>query len=221
MDSTELRLDHFVHALISPLTALHGAIALIQQQARAGDEHAVSEMTALMDRSVERLRQTANLLITQATLQDDDLVIRLPVAAFTTLGSQAWAAREKEPTTAANSVLPQLANLPIITGGLVLLVAAPAMVAFLAPALEQQGYFVLHTADAVTGVDMARSVQCDLIVLDAGLGTQVVHVAEILAADPDTKMIPQMVCNDGRSSLELSPAQLGYRPAAFCPGPRS
>jgi DNA-binding response OmpR family regulator len=202
MDNPEARLDHFVHALISPLTALHGAIALIQQQARLGDEHVVIEMTALMDRSVERLRQTANLLITQAVLKDDDLIIRLPVAAFTTLGSQAWAARAKEQAAPINSASPQLPHTATAAGGLVLLVAAPDMVAFLAPALEQQGYFVLHTADAVTGVDMARSVQCDLIILDAGLGAQVVHVAEILAADPDTKMIPQMVGNDGRSSME-------------------
>ena len=202
MDEPEVRLDHFVHALISPLTALHGALALMQQQALVSDEYAVSEMSALMERSVERLHQTANLLIAQAVVQGDDLVIRLPVAAFTMLGSQEWAARAKEQVKPTSSTLPEPPHLPTLVGGLVLLVAAPEMAAFLEQALEQSGYFVLHTADAVAGVDMARSVQCDLIVLDVSLGAQVVHVAEILGADPDTKMIPQMVCSDGRSPIE-------------------
>jgi DNA-binding response OmpR family regulator len=201
MDQSQSQFDQFVHALISPLTALHGAVALMQRDAESGDHTEHKPMTGVLERSIDRLRYVADLLIMGAEVSDDRLTINLPISALT---QPKLVHSPLEPLGLPKQVqaaVSEHTELPALVGATLLVVATPVLAGRLSSLLAAYPFKLFQASDVVNGIDMARNVQPDLIVLDTSLGHAVVRAAQILSNDPDTKMIPLLACRSNATPL--------------------
>jgi DNA-binding response OmpR family regulator len=202
MEHPNNQFDQFVHALISPLTALHGAVALMQRDVQNGEYAETKPMADLLERSIDRLRQVADTLIMAAEVNDERLTISLPLSVLTKPGMAQFHAEEpvvvqsKEPHAVSEEQHQQA-----VAHGTVLLVVTPALAARLTRLLDCYSFQLVHAADPVSGIDVARTIHPDVIVLDTSLGRAVVRAAQSLSNDPDTKMIPLLACRDDTADL--------------------
>ncbi|NJM09168.1 response regulator transcription factor, partial [Candidatus Gracilibacteria bacterium] len=191
MDETHTDLDHFIHALISPLTALNGTTGLLKRRCRSSDDAQAMALLAAVQRNVARLEYVCNALIEHARQDGDTLSIRLPTALLRAqLASpvrQSWTPRLLGPLTDAGNAQPP----PLHEPATVLLIAHGSQQASdLGALLQEHGYTLLSIQDAFTAVDTARHVVPDLIIADEVLPLPMQSAVQTIATDPDTKRIP-------------------------------
>ncbi len=204
MTSRHPDFDHFVHALSSPLTALHGATGLLRRRGYLSTDPMVHELLATLERSILRLQAVSKLLIAHAVPQDEELMIHLPAGSFHDRGGEVM---EGKPSSTPVMRLPP--NHTLLTGytgqrqaggalsapsGMVLLISSDdAYVADLGQALREEGYTPLQARSALEGIDQTRQLRPDLIMLDLQFHGQGVFLAQVLSEDPDTKTIPLLM----------------------------
>ena len=213
MSSRQPEFDYFIHAFSSPLTALQGAAGLLQRRLQHADA-ATLELIATLESSVARLRVVTALLERYARVEQSSITIQLPREAFTQLAANHWgrdrdlAAKEvplaalAKPAFYAQAYAPlvekatvptlQLRNLAVLC-----ITNDPVVQATLIGELERMGGRITHTPSPVAGVDIARQLLPDLIVLDIDQQPQGKIVSQVLAGDPQTKHIPQIVLCQG------------------------
>jgi DNA-binding response OmpR family regulator len=191
MEHLPPELDAFIHALISPLTALQGSASLIRRRYSVADDERFNELLQTLERSTMRLRGTCELLINHAAVHEQQIAIQVPVAAFYQPKPPIAAAPpptpDEQPATAVPA--PQ-------THGAILIIAHPALGARLGEALSARGERVLLTTNAALGLDLARRERPAAIVLEEALDAQSRIIAPILQEDPDTKSTPLIVLID-------------------------
>lgn len=187
-------LDHFVHALISPLTALHGTAGLIRRRLEGSDDRRLLELVATLERATERLRQSCEVLIRAAEINDDTLTIELPATTF-------MPGRGANPAPIGLRPLapPPAGTRPGVyvdpgrrasTQPILFLARPEGAAQAIARALEAQGRELLWAASAAEGLDAARTRRPAALLVDPLLDEQAAAVIGVLGADPDTKMIP-------------------------------
>jgi signal transduction histidine kinase len=64
--STPPEYERFVHTLLSPLTAIQGAIGLIRRRVATSDDPNLPALLATIERGAERLRRTCELLLRES-----------------------------------------------------------------------------------------------------------------------------------------------------------
>jgi DNA-binding response OmpR family regulator len=188
MEHLPPELDAFIHALISPLTALQGSASLIRRRYGAGEDARFNELLQTLERSAMRLRGTCDLLINHAAVHEQQIAIQVPVAAFY---QPKPPSAEAPPPTRDEQPAPAVP--PSQTHGAILIIAHPALGARLGDALSASGDRVLLAANAVMGLDLARRERPAAIVLEDALDEQSRIIAPILQEDPDTKSTPLIV----------------------------
>jgi DNA-binding response OmpR family regulator len=191
MDETHSDLDHFIHALISPLTALNGTTGLLKRRCGSVEDGQVRALLAAVQRNIARLEQVCNVLIEHAQQDGDALSIRLPFAAL-----------HAQPTAAARQARPpgivvarletSAAQLPAAhePARILLIADGTYVVEQLGERLQEVGHTLLKTTDAFAAVDLARHALPDLIIADEILPLSLQSALHIIATDPDTKQIP-------------------------------
>ncbi len=180
--------DRFVHALLSPLTSLQGAVGLLRRRLANSNDAMVPELLAALERSTGRLRAICELLLREARVTDEQLRIELPLAELNQVG-KAFPLGTDAPhgegspgraLTAAGGAAP--------TSDLVLIVAGATSPALpIATALKRRGHRVLQAASSAEGLDLARERRPALVLLDPQVDAQGSTALHILAEDPDTK----------------------------------
>ncbi|NTV63346.1 MAG: response regulator [Oscillochloris sp.] len=200
MDSSSADLDRFVHALISPLTALQGAVGLLRRS--KDDEQRAMMLLATIERSVERLRVVCNQILDHAELKGDRIQVDLPVAL---LGAPAspppsmLAQPHVQSEALAGGMAPHEnhpASLSHEATQLLFLARPDLLPPLLVAALEARGHRLVWASHTGDGIDMARQMQPGLIMLDPSLDEQAPLAAQIFSEDPETKMIPLVLLSD-------------------------
>ena len=199
-----------MHTLISPLTALQGAVGLLRRS--QSDEQRVLTLLATIERSVDRLRLACDQILSHAEISGDRIRIDLPVAM---IGSSL---SHGAPPPAA---IPLLRNLAMGSDAsahdqqaaraaeLLLMVARPDAAALaLGDELEARGYQLLWAHHTDDGLDMARQLRPGLIILDPHLDAQAYLALQIFGEDPETKMIPLVLLGNAKGDYALPLARL-------------
>ncbi len=199
MSRTPPEIDSLIHALMSPLTALQGAVQLIRRRLAGSDDAEVDQLLASLDRNSARLRAICTTLIDGASSDGVQVQISLPVAA---LGQRAvWLQnRNAAPTQTSQTsgVAGQdTGSVAKETAQVLVLAAVGSHGEEVALALREQGHTVVHVANAVTGLDMARGLRPELILVEPGVEGPLETVMQILGEDPETKAIPLEVLSHG------------------------
>jgi DNA-binding response OmpR family regulator len=194
MDKVPAELDHFVHAVISPLTVLQGTAGLLRRRLEHSDDKLLLELLTTMERATERLRQVSELLIHSAELHDELISIEVPADAFMPGGlarSATAAARPATVAAAGRTLAPRRAPRGRAGGGPILMLARPEGAALaIGQVMQAHGHELLWVGVAAEGLDLARGRRPAALIVDPQLDEQAATVIDVLGADPDTKMIP-------------------------------
>jgi CheY-like chemotaxis protein len=200
MEHLPPELDRFIHALISPLTALQGAAGLLRRRYGANDDPRTVEVLMTLDRSAARLRVTCEQLINHATVQDQQIVIQLPVALIDLA---------RPPKIAASAPLVDAQRFAVPTPaalGMILIIARSDRGEALSAELVARGVTTVKVSNAALGLDVARRERPAAIVLEYALDDQSRIAAPILREDPDTKLTPLVVLVEA-ADLPRDPAR--------------
>lgn len=214
MSSSSSNLDRFVHSLISPLTALQGAVGLLRRS--PDDSQRVLLLLATIERNVERLRVACDQILNHAELVGDQITIELPVEL---VDAGAAPSRPQEISPAAlrepvertpEAVLPALPLSHETT--LLLLVRSERLPPQFGPTLAARGHQLIWAAQTINGLDLARQQRPDLIIIDPEIDAQARLAINVFGEDPETKMIPLLVLDDrvggGEPDLDALIAQI-------------
>jgi len=192
MTKLPAELDHFVHAVISPLTVLHGTVGLLRRRLEAGADERLLELLATLERASDRLRATGELISRNASLRDGQIQVEIPATAFTPSSSSRPAA--ETPAPQPSPTLPAGRPAPAAPAGgsrPVLMLARPEGAALaLGHVLAARGHQLHWAGSAAEGLDAARAHRPAALVVDPRLDEQAAAVIGVLGADPDTKLIP-------------------------------
>ncbi|NTW00180.1 MAG: response regulator [Oscillochloris sp.] len=199
METSSPDFDRFVHSLISPLTALQGAVGLLRRS--GGDEQRAMMLLATIERNVERLRAACDQILNHAELSGDQIRIELPTALVSTPTSQATpsVSRPQPPHLLLDTTYHADAHdmLVVHEAELLLLVARPEMVGLaLSATLEARGHRLIWAQCTEDGLDAARQLRPGLIILDPNLDDHAQLALQIFTEDPETKMIPLVLLGD-------------------------
>jgi PleD family two-component response regulator len=210
MDSSSSDLDHFVHTLISPLTALQGAVGLLRRS--KNDEQRVLALLAMIERSVDRLRLACDQILSHAEITGEHIHIDLPTALIGRPAIQAASPvalmPQRGPSPGAGHAAQPQDQLPH-EADLLLMVARPdAVPASLGEVLEARGHQIVWAQHTDDGLDMARQLRPGLIILDPHLDAQSYLAMQIFGEDPETKMIPLVLIGDVLDAGELAVLRL-------------
>jgi DNA-binding response OmpR family regulator len=205
MDHNRENLARFSHLLSSPLTALRGAIDLLRRPRRTLSDQLSGELLDTLERNYIRLRAVIDTLLKHAQVIDGQVQIDVPLSTFPAVPTAlAHPATPQQPVYIYAEVpLPLRADLEREAGSsapasleeapqtILLVEDSPTYRATMKLLLHGAGYTVLESADGTQAIDLARTYQPDLIVIDLDLpllsGQQ---AAQVLREDPDTKAIP-------------------------------
>ena len=213
MSTTPPELDHFIHALISPLTALQGTAHLLRRRLEDHPDAQVLLLLGALERNVERLRATADLLL-QGTTSDGDYVrVAVPVAALRPVGETAHPLNMAHPEPLAPPSLPTGSNgtTPTVNRPVLVIAKAPSGATAIGATLRQRGYTVVEVATSTQGLDQARALHPALVLMDLQVDTQSELALQILSEDPETKAIPLAVLG------HEAPQTNSYQPSLLDP----
>jgi DNA-binding response OmpR family regulator len=220
MDDQHEDQSQFIHAFSSPLTALQGAVELLRHPRRLPDDPVTRDLIETLERSAARLRGVVDTLIAHSRVHDGVAEVVVPLSA---LGLAP--ARTPEPPAAdrtAPAAARQPPTIPAATGAptAVLCIGAVQFCQETCEAaLPAAGYQVRAANDGPSGIDLAREIHPDLIVLDFELpppGAQ--QVAQVLREDPETKTIPMIyVAGSAQPPIDL-PSHVEWIVKGAAPG---
>ncbi len=209
MNSSSVDLDRFVHTLMSPLTALQGAVGLLRRSRE--DEQRSLLLLATIDRNIERLRLACDQILNNAHVVDNHIHVDLPMM---TVGNQhspaptpVSAPHESTVAVRCHSPMPNL-TIPLPQQTLLMIVNRNSLAEGLIMELEVRGHQLIWAQDTSEGIDLARQSRPNIIILDPHLDAQAAMVSQILNEDPETKMIPLIVLHDLRGESALDNAWL-------------
>ncbi|GAB4447323.1 MAG: response regulator [Chloroflexi bacterium OHK40] len=191
MSSPPPELERFIHALLSPLTALHGAVGLLQRRLQGHPDPHLPALIAALERSSERLRVACDLILRGATLRQDRITIEL---ALSDLAANDAPAGQPDAPMGLGSVLRYTEAGPHDGdrrgGGLTLVIAGAGSPAeAIGETLLARGHHVVRARSSAEGLDRARELQPALVLIDLATDAQSDSALHILAEDPDTKGI--------------------------------
>lgn len=183
--------DLVVHALMSPLTTLQGAVGLLARRLQGHSDPSVAALLLTLERSVERLRATCELLLQNMAVEGEQIVIELPIA---TLPHMGMPSTESSTALGPGKLLQGLISSPSQqaleaerTRQVLVIAGAESVAVSIGEALGRQGYEVLVVAEAAAGIDRARELRPILLLLDPEVDAQGEMALRILQEDPDTK----------------------------------
>ncbi|MCG8352993.1 MAG: response regulator [Chloroflexales bacterium] len=213
MNNSQPNLYDFVHSLSSPLTALRGAVGLLSRHKSLTEDPHTSELIATLERNTARLQQVSDLLIDAATLRNDEVRLQISMERFRQLRRHPEAddklKADLQPPPSSQSNATPIETAPIaapparMTGVALLISDNLTYVDRLASLLAQDGHTPTLTHTAVAGIDRARQIRPDLLILDLDLADQGVLVAQLLSEDPETKTLPLLMLGDYTHADEL------------------
>ncbi len=211
MDTSSSDLDRFIHSLISPLTALQGAVGLLRRP--GGDEQRALMLLATIERNVERLRATCDQILNHAEAVGDKIRIELPAAMLGAPASPPPPPAARPPPhgpLALNAHRGEAADgAHLHEAAQLLLLARPESVPdSVRAALEARGHRLIWAQHTSDGLDMARQLRPGLIILNPQLDEQAPLALHIFGEDPETKMIPLVLLGDAAGADGLDQAQL-------------
>ncbi|MCU0494421.1 MAG: response regulator [Chloroflexaceae bacterium] len=207
-------LDYFIHAFSSPLTALHGAVALLRRRLADSNPLLTTDLLTMIERNTTRLHSASELLMQHATTENGYVVVRVPAALFhpndsvgppAPVASPAALAEVTPPTVAAPVAEPAPALPP--PGGVALLFSDDAAYAEQLRTLCAGGDFSLHhVASPTAAVDSVRRHSPALVLIDMAHAQEPLLVAQVLSEDPDTKRVPMLLLYESsvRETLPLT-----------------
>lgn len=193
MDSYERR-ARFMHRFGTPMTTLHGGLALLERYfSNMPANPQLEEVLALLNRAANRLTQAVELLNEHIEDHPSGIQIIIPEALLTQ--HQAVASHPTAATTAQRlQPIQRSADLSNDKPCVLLIEDSATYRAIMSARLQQAGYEVLLAPEGLTGLDIAREKQPAVIILDLMLphlnGEQ---VAFVLGEDPETKQIPIII----------------------------
>ena len=195
MSTTPPELDHFIHALVSPLTALQGTAHLLRRRLEDHPDAQVLLLLGALERNIERLRATADLLLQGATSDGDYVRVAVPVAALRPAGETAQPLDVVPHEVLASVPLPTETNgtRPTVNRPVLVIAKAPSGATAVGATLRQRGYTVVEVATSTQGLDQARALHPALVLLDLEIDTQSELALQVLSEDPETKAIPLAV----------------------------
>jgi len=201
--------DTLVHALLSPLTTLQGAVGLLGRRLEDNADPNLTLLLLAMERSVERLRAVCELILQGASVQGEQIVIALPLADLPSAGLAPPrgppAAGEPAPLDRVERRSPELGATLEPKRQVLVIAAATSGAARVAEALRAQGHEVLLVSESAEGVDRARELRPSLVLLDPKLDAQSEMALRVLEEDPDTKGVTLAV-------MAVEPSPLGLYP---------
>ncbi len=172
MKNRSSEVDRFIHQIVSPLTSLQSAVDLLAHHYSNTGDQRLTNLIGALQRSAERLRQFSQQVTKHAQLDQDAIVVRIPV----------------EKTHQPESPLSPLANPQQMRfgTGLAVLVGDGALDA-VAQALNSAGLQVERVATCAAGIDAARLRRPRLLVFSSRLtDSDPVMCAQIVRTDPET-----------------------------------
>ncbi|HNP71170.1 MAG TPA: response regulator [Kouleothrix sp.] len=210
--------DRFIHTLVSPLTALRGAIDLLRHPQRAALDPTARDLLDTIERNYLRISGYVEVLLKHHMVQGQVVQISVPL---TLLGIEPAPGRalgtpvpdvpepQLDGSRMEQSTNAQLTYASPSGNGVVLLIGDwPSLAAPIAPMLRQAGYGVLEAINGIDGIDLARAQRPDLVVIDSELPLiGAAQITKVLREDPDTKTIPlllavpQQPLTDGHADL--------------------
>ncbi len=196
MSTTPPELDRFIHALVSPLTTLQGTAHLLRRRLEDHPDAQVSLLLGALERSVERLRATYDLLLQGVTFDGDHLLVEVPVAAFRTSGEGAVPPAPAPPSMTLATWLAPPSNdtaLPAADSPVLIISRPGGVAAAIGIALRARGHVVVEAATSTEGLDQARELRPMLVLIDLQVDAQSDLTLQILGEDPETKTIPLAV----------------------------
>ncbi|WP_129630632.1 response regulator [Candidatus Oscillochloris fontis] len=198
MNSSSVDLDRFVHTLISPLTALQGAVGLLRRSRE--DEQRALLLLATIERNIERLRLACDQILTHAQIVDSHVRIELPTGM---IGKTHSPTNPVQPPATQRSPVATHYHGPLATPNqpsqhqnLLLIMNPTSISANLIMELEVRGHHLIWANETSAGIDLARQVRPGIIILDPHLDAQANLIGQILNEDPETKMIPLILLPD-------------------------
>jgi DNA-binding response OmpR family regulator len=194
MSSERPERDRFVHALLSPLTTLQGAAGLLRRRVEGHADPSVEALLASMERSCERLRALAELILAGTTVSGERVLIDLPLAELPLAGAQPTTASRHSSASPAplHVAVDSLAHTPVSNH--VLVIAAPGSSAeAYGAALRAMGHAVNFAEQSTDGLDQARRLRPALVLLDPQVDSRGELALRVLEEDPDIKGVPLAV----------------------------
>lgn len=213
MNSSSTELDRFVHTLISPLTALQGALGLLRRT--KNDEQRSALLLTTIERNIERLRIACNQILDHAYLIDDQIRVELPAnlagTAPNSLGTtifqtHLYAPPEHGTKTHTN----HHHSLPVQAATILFLVRIEIVPLSLIQALEERNHHLVWAKCTSDGIDIARELRPNLIILDPHSDDHAHLASQIFNEDPETKMIPLLQINDESDLSDSGKQQVSW-----------
>jgi DNA-binding response OmpR family regulator len=180
-------IDRLSHAVLSPLTTIHGTTQLLQRRLADHDHAQVGILLAVLERSVARLRQTCELLLQKVDLEGDQICIIVPAQVFSDEAVRTQQLARLIPPTPRPLV--QTPALPAAPGSIVLVAGAHSTAEALATALRARGHALIRATSSAEGLDKARALRPALLLLDPAVDPHSDLLLPLLSEDPDTKTI--------------------------------
>jgi PleD family two-component response regulator len=212
-------IDRLTHAVLSPLTTIHGTTQLLQRRLAGSNQAQVGLLLAVLERSVTRLRQTCELLLQDAALDADQIRIIIPAQFFS--DEEARAAQIAWLAAAPPRPAPPAPHPPaeVVAGSILLIAGAQSAAEPLAAALLARGHTLVRAAGSAEGLDRARELRPALVLLDPAVDQQSELLLRILSEDPDTKaialaLLARVAPTDGVAPVALIDPQLPSETAA-------
>jgi DNA-binding response OmpR family regulator len=202
--STPPEYERFVHTLLSPLTAIQGAIGLIRRRVATSDDPNLPALLATIERGAERLRRTCELLLRESEVEGERVRIEVALAELATAGMASRGPEAAHASPATQDSGPSAMSDGSVASNLLLIVAGEASRAQAIRAeLERRGRPVLYVASSAEGLDQARKLRPALVMIDPQVDGQSEAALHILAEDPDTKNVRVAIL--GEASRVSSP----------------
>lgn len=195
---------YFIHAFTSPITAMRGALDLLHSPARTPDDPLTQSLLATVERNLLRLSGYLDILLKHHSLRGQQIEIMVPLGLLG-IGAHATPAAAPASTAAPAAALAAPAleaahaaanNPPPADTSLLLIGAFRATAPSVVAQLQQLGYHLSEVEDGVAGIDSARDLRPDMILVESELpniGAQ--QIVRVLREDPDTKTIPLLLAS--------------------------
>lgn len=171
---------------MSPLTSIHGTAQLLQRCLSSSEQAQVGLLLSVLERNVVRLQQICECLIQHASMQNQHILISLPVEYFNAEAHYiAQTAQQAVPHSQKRRqpLLPPHSSV----GQILLLVPNGHSSAALSNAIASYGHQISLVHRSVEGLDLARTLHPTLMLIDPQVDAQSEFIIPLLSEDPETK----------------------------------
>jgi len=208
----------FRHTFSSPLTAMRGAIDLLRHRQRMGEDRTTRELLETLERNYIRVKHNIDILLGNVRIGNNLVEISAPLELFGIVDQPEITPPAIPETALAGTGERYAADLDqpaaqYMPDMIVVIAEASEQRKSVHATLQQAGYHVVSSNGGAEGIDLAREVHPEVIVIDYQLAHPgAAQVAKILRDDPDTKTIPLIFVANRPLTPEASLQQIELVP---------